>query len=87
MFSNKRYSEYVYSGICTNEKCTNRLQFVCKPCYDFASNTSNGYKIRFGGRKIGIHSTIKIAKSHVRKTTIHNNAIKWFKDQKKNDDI
>ena len=87
MNSNKRYPEYIYSGICSNEKCKNRFQFVCKPCYEFSSNTSNGDKMRFGGKKIGIYSTIKNAKSHIRKTTIHNNAIKWFNDQKKNDDV
>lgn len=86
MNSNHRYPEYLYSGICPNKQCTNRLQFVCRPCYEFSSVSSNGDIGRFGGKKIGLYSTIKNAKSHVSRTAVHNSAMKWFNDKKKNDD-
>lgn len=55
---------YVCAATCSNDSCANAHQYVCIPCYNYSITTRNS---RISGRPIGIFTSLKAAKSHVKK--------------------
>jgi hypothetical protein len=72
-YINYLVGQHLYSGVCTNKDCTQKQQFACKLCFDFANKELASVSSR--GRPIGIYTQLTTAKKHSKTSVTHKEAL------------